>query len=169
MARRRRSPGTVPHPAQPRATQRAAPTPPRPRRWLGYVFAFSLGLVITGQLGILAANQIGEKRNRAVDTCLEAAGLANSLKTQLTSTTPPPTATPSPAPSATPAVTSTPRSTLPLPATPVCPEKSTSSIFTTILGLAFYAGVAGIAFVVSQIVARRAAAFAYQRRLRRGG
>jgi hypothetical protein len=138
------------------------------------VFAFALGLVITGQLGILAANNIGDKRIDAVDACLAAAALANDLKEQLAtsptptltpSATPTPgtTATPTPTVTALPTVTTTPGGPV-LSPTPVCPARSSGSTFTTVLGIAFYAGVAGVAFVLSQVIARRVAGWSYSRR-----
>jgi hypothetical protein len=84
------------------------------------------------------------------------------------------TPTGTPIPTATPAPTSTPTVAptgpgLALPPTPVCPERSSTSTFTNLLGIVFYVGVAGIAFALSQVVARKAAQWAYQRKLRNEG
>lgn len=40
-------------------------------RWMWYLLAFSLGLVIAGQLGLLAFGAVADQRDEAITRCLE--------------------------------------------------------------------------------------------------
>lgn len=53
------------------------------------------------------------------------------------------------------------------PNLPACPEKETSSPFTTLLTVATFVGVGGAAFALSQAFARRFAQWTYDRRLKK--
>lgn len=53
------------------------------------------------------------------------------------------------------------------PNLPACPEKETSSPFTTLLTVATFVGVGGAAFALSQAFARRFAQWTYERRLKK--
>ncbi len=139
MARKRRPPATA------RAPQpQTAPTPAfqtRPGRWIWFLLSVSAGLAIAAQLALIGAGRIIDQRNEATDVCLENTSRLRDALAQLPE---PPTIVP----------------------VHECPARSDSALALIIIP--FYIGIAGIAFALSQVVARRFAAWTYRRRLAKG-